>query len=184
MGDSTTTTTTTTSSHSHDGKSFITFQFLEQPPQSSSSKQGRNTRLYRAVRNRSQRSVVTDTASCRPVSIREWAQALAQDDEEGKQLRLELSKVIADAPFPALFWETKGTTYLLSETEPFEFVLIQSNALKSFVDGRGGANPKDFAEHFDHDNNNNNTTNNNNNNNNQKKQPSRSSNNINNNKNE
>ena len=71
-----------------------------------------------------------------------------------------VGKQTQDAPFLAVFFETKGTTYTMSESEPFEFVLLRSKSLELFVKRRGGANPQAFAQHLDEHSNNNNSNNN------------------------
>ena len=72
-----------------------------------------------------------------------------------------VGKQTQDAPFLAVFFETKGTIYTMSESEPFEFVLLRSKSLELFVKRRGGANPQAFAQHFDKHSNNNSNNNSN-----------------------
>jgi hypothetical protein len=62
--------------------------------------------------------------------------------QHGETFRTFFNSLLADAPFPAFFWETPAVNQLTVK-RPFEFVLVDSPQL-----AKVGSNSSAFASHF------------------------------------
>ncbi|KAL3907843.1 MAG: hypothetical protein SGARI_003341, partial [Bacillariaceae sp.] len=82
----------------------------------------------------------------RPITVKQWALAMSKDSEEGESLREDFIRIIRNAPFDAVFFETKGVNHRESSEVPFAFVLINSPSLHEF--GKKGADSNSFSKHF------------------------------------
>lgn len=77
-----------------------------------------------------------------PISIKDWTIAMASDRTFSK----ELTQIICDSPFKAVFFETKGCSANNWERKQFEFVLVDAPSLKSFAES--SPDPQAFSEHL------------------------------------
>lgn len=119
---------------------------FELPPE------GTGKMYYRAVESgglfdgtRFRRFVALYRDTDQPVMVSEWA--LHMMEGHSQSLEDSLSRAIAKCPFPAVYFESKPVTPFAANTLPFEFVLVDTNYLKQFAEGR--PDPRSFADHFD-----------------------------------
>jgi hypothetical protein len=87
--------------------------------------------------------ILESNATTKTVTVRRWAELLAADDGS---LSDSLTQVLKDAPFSALFFETKGVTATSASTKSFEFVLVDAPHLRSFAESQ--PDPASFRDHF------------------------------------
>lgn len=80
------------------------------------------------------------------ISMQEWLTTVSTNSPIGTRAASDLSATIAASQYTSLLFETPGTSWLTSDTTPFEFVLVDEPALRAFAEG----NPDRyaFAEHF------------------------------------
>ena len=89
-------------------------------------------------------AVTRYTAYCgeAPLSIQGWTNTMANDPTASK----DLTQIIRDSEYKAVFFEQKGCTFQNWDTKQFEFVLVDAPHLKSFAEFR--PDPQAFAEHL------------------------------------
>jgi len=96
---------------------------------------------YQAVQS------LADGTAGAPVTVQQWAQAMADTKSPAKQQQhaLQITNILRDVHFAAFFFETKGVSAQTAASKSFEFVLVNAPHLKAF--GRT-ANPAAFADHL------------------------------------
>jgi hypothetical protein len=99
---------------------------------------------YRLVPQDSDVSVKRYAAFCgeTPVSIKDWTIAMASDPTFSK----DVTQIICDSPFNAVYFETKGCSAQNWDRKRFEFVLVDAPSLQSFAES--SPDPQALAEHL------------------------------------
>ena len=99
---------------------------------------------YRLVPQDSDVSVKRYAAFCgeMPLSIKAWTSAMASDHSYSQ----DVTRIICDSPYKAVFFETKGCSAQNWDRKQFEFVLVDAPSLQSFAESN--PDPQAFAEHL------------------------------------
>ena len=99
---------------------------------------------YRLVSPDSDVSVKRYAAFCGdiPLSIKAWTIAMASD----RTFSQDVTQIICDSPYKAVFFETKGCSAQNWDRKQFEFVLVDAPSLQSFAES--SPDPQAFAEHL------------------------------------
>lgn len=82
-----------------------------------------------------------------PVSVREWAAAVVQTSElsSPNHAIAGLESIFRSIPYSGVFFETPPVTKAVMDSQPFEFVLVDSPSLAKL----DAPNPGPFREHFE-----------------------------------
>lgn len=89
-----------------------------------------------------------DINNQRPVTVFEWAQAIATSESARHDFITTLSQNTAPYHYEAYYFETKGCSHKNYKHKSFEFVLVNAPRLLSFV-RLEGPNVRAFQTHFD-----------------------------------
>eukprot|EP00591_Stephanopyxis_turris_P003683 CAMPEP_0195525272 /NCGR_PEP_ID=MMETSP0794_2-20130614/25639_1 /TAXON_ID=515487 /ORGANISM="Stephanopyxis turris, Strain CCMP 815" /LENGTH=260 /DNA_ID=CAMNT_0040655697 /DNA_START=148 /DNA_END=930 /DNA_ORIENTATION=+ len=107
---------------------------------------------YELTTSSSSGSGSPSSSSWEALSVQRWAELLSSstsnDDNTSSsdEVRSGLSHILADAPYKAFFFETKGVSSKTSPSKQFEFALIDTPYLYKFANGN--PDPFTFADYL------------------------------------